>query len=233
MKKLSWRVFFLLLSAAYLIPEAIFNAQLVSLVGLGTPKPEQLEHLEIYGRTISGIGVTLLLADLLPARLFKTGLRGSLTLLLLTLCVWPSVFFGQKYLIEQWLIEPSTPEQRQYAAYSAALRDALAVNAVEVEGLNYDPKELHSSENLTFLALFGGLAYADHNLTDNWMITNRRSFTTSCKSGPIGTLTSTITTLVNSMMSCRPAIAVMPKAPTATTRLWRGSLSGRWVTGKT
>ncbi|MBO2663873.1 PEGA domain-containing protein [Shewanella algae] len=167
MKKLSWRVFFLLLSAAYLIPEAIFNAQLVSLVGLGTPKPEQLEHLEIYGRTISGIGVTLLLADLLPARLFKTGLRGSLTLLLLTLCVWPSVFFGQKYLIEQWLIEPSTPEQRQYAAYSAALRDALAVNAVEVEGLNYDPKELHSSENLTFLALFGGLAYADHNLTDN------------------------------------------------------------------
>lgn len=108
MKKLYWRVFFLLLSAAYLIPEAIFNAQLVSLVGLGTPKPEQLEHLEIYGRTISGIGVTLLLADLLPARLFKTGLRGSLTLLLLTLCVWPSVFFGQKYLIEQWLIEPST-----------------------------------------------------------------------------------------------------------------------------
>lgn len=167
MKKLSWRIFFLLLSAAYLIPEAIFNAQLVSLVGLGTPKPEQLEHLEIYGRTVSGVGVTLLLADILPARLFKTDLSGSLTLLLLTLCIWPSVFFGQKYLIEKWLIEPSTPEQRQYAVYSAALRDALAVNAIEVEGLNYDPKELHSSENLAFLALFGGLAYADHNLTDN------------------------------------------------------------------
>ncbi|KFZ39040.1 hypothetical protein HR45_01185 [Shewanella mangrovi] len=162
-----WRILFVLMSAVYLLPEAIFNAQLVSLIGLGTPKPEQLEHLEIYGRTISGIGVSLLLADLLPARCFRTAMRGVLSLVLLTLVVWPSVFFGQKYLVEKLLVRPSSAEQRQFATLSAALRDALAANAVEISGLNYDPQELHSSENLTFLALFGGMAYGDHNLASN------------------------------------------------------------------
>ncbi|QSX34250.1 PEGA domain-containing protein [Shewanella avicenniae] len=167
MKPRYWRILFVLLSAAYLVPEAIFNAQLVSLVGLGTPKPEQLEHLEIYGRTVSGIGVTLLLADLLPALFYRTALRGIATLTLLTLITWPTVFFGQKYLIEKLLVRPSTAEQRQFATLSAALRDALAANAVEITGLSYDPKEMKSSENLTFLALFGGMTYADHNLADN------------------------------------------------------------------
>ncbi|MCH1926614.1 carboxypeptidase-like regulatory domain-containing protein [Shewanella sp. C32] len=162
-----WRLILVILSAAYLVPEAIFNAQLVSLIGLGTPKPEQLEHLEIYGRTVSGIGVTLLLADLLPTLFYRTVLRGILTISVVALLAWPTVFFGQKYLVEKLLVQPSTPEQRQFATLSAALRDALAANAVEISGLSYDPSELQSSENLTFLALFGGMTYADHNLADN------------------------------------------------------------------
>ncbi len=167
MKPRYWRLILVILSAAYLVPEAIFNAQLVSLIGLGTPKPEQLEHLEIYGRTVSGIGVTLLLADLLPALFYRTVLRGVLTISVVALLAWPTVFFGQKYLVEKLLVQPSTPEQRQFATLSAALRDALAANAVEISGLSYDPNELQSSENLTFLALFGGMTYADHNLADN------------------------------------------------------------------
>lgn len=167
LKSRPWRLFLLVVSALYLVPEAIFNAQLVSLIGLGTPEPLAMEHLEIYGRTVSGIGVTLLLADLLPARFFKTPLKGAVSMLVLTSCIWPSVFFGQKLLIERWLIQPSSAEQRQYAAYSAALRDALAINAVEVQGLDYDTAATGSSENLTFLALFGGLAYSDHNLAKN------------------------------------------------------------------
>ena len=65
LKSTFWRATFLILSAAYLIPEAIFNAQLVSLIGLGTPEESALEQLEIYGRAISGIGVTLLILSLI------------------------------------------------------------------------------------------------------------------------------------------------------------------------
>ncbi len=162
-----WRVFFLLLSTAYLIPEAIFNAQLVSLIGLGTPDELALEQLEIYGRGISGIGVTLLLADLLPVSCYKNMLRGIVSIVLLTIVVWPTTYFGQKFLVERFLITASTPSEREYAVLSSVFRDALAINAVEVDDLEYDTDALHSSENLTFLALFGGLLYADESLADN------------------------------------------------------------------
>ncbi|KAF7771554.1 hypothetical protein PCIT_a4164 [Pseudoalteromonas citrea] len=162
-----WRAFFLLMSIAYLIPEIIFNAQLVSLVGLGTPQEHDLEQLEVFGRAISGLGVTLLIADLLPKSFYKTRLRGFTSIGLLTCVTWPTVYFGQKLLIERYLIEPSTAEQREYAVLSAAFRDALAVNAVTVVGLEYDNEVLKSPENLTFLAIFGGLLYADDTLAEN------------------------------------------------------------------
>lgn len=162
-----WRCLLLVLATLYLLPEAIFNAQLVSLVGLGTPSAADLEHLEIYGRAVSGVGVALLLADFLPkAMVAKVG-RGVVSFIALLCLVWPVVFFGQKYAIEKTLIEPSTAEQRQFATYSAALRDALAINSIKVNDLDYNPEQLHSSENLTFLALFGGLLYSDAALSDN------------------------------------------------------------------
>ena len=162
-----WRCLLLVLATLYLLPEAIFNAQLVSLVGLGTPSAEDLEHLEIYGRAVSGVGVALLLADFLPkAMVAKVG-RGLISFIALLCLVWPVVFFGQKYVIEKTLIEPSTAEQRQFATYSAALRDALAINSIKVNDLDYNPEQLHTSENLTFLALFGGLLYSDAALSDN------------------------------------------------------------------
>lgn len=167
LKPFWWRFLLLLLATLYLLPEAIFNAQLVSLVGLGTPSAEDLEHLEIYGRAVSGVGVALLLADFLPkAMVAKVG-RSVISLIALVCLVWPVVFYGQKYAIEKTLIEPSSAQQRQFAVYSAALRDALAINSIKVNGLDYDTEQLHSSENLTFLALFGGLLYSDAALSDN------------------------------------------------------------------
>lgn len=162
-----WRYLLLILATLYLIPEAIFNSQLVSLVGLGTPDAKDLEHLEIYGRAVSGVGVSLLLADFLPKPWVAKFGRGMISLAVLLCLVWPVVFYGQKYVIEKTLIEPSTAEQRQFATYSATLRDALAMNTIKVNGLDYDSADLKSSENLTFLALFGGLLYSDAALSNN------------------------------------------------------------------
>ena len=167
LKSTFWRATFLILSAAYLIPEAIFNAQLVSLIGLGTPEESALEQLEIYGRAISGIGVTLLIADLLPAKFYKSTSKGVISLLILAAIIWPTVYFGQKALVENLLIAPSSSQEREYAVLSAVFRDALAINALEVADLEYDAQEMKTSENLTFLALFGGLLYADETLADN------------------------------------------------------------------
>jgi hypothetical protein len=162
-----WSFLLVILGTIYLVPEAIFNSELVSLVGLGTPSSQDLEHLELYGRTMSGIGVTLLLADLLPSKFIKNPIIGMLSLALLLAVVWPTVFFGQKYLIEKAVIESSSAQQRQHAVFSAAVRDALAANVVNIKGVEYNPKFSQSPENLTFLSLFGGLLYADANLSDS------------------------------------------------------------------
>lgn len=166
-KPVWWRSLLVVLSILYLVPEAIFNGQLVSLIGLGTPSADDLEHLELYGRAISGIGVTLLLADFLPKPWVSNIGRALVSFVALFCLVWPSVFYGQKYLVESLLIAPSTPQQRQFAVYSSVLRDALAINSIKINDLDYDPEQLHSSENLTFLALFGGLLYSDNALSDN------------------------------------------------------------------
>lgn len=156
-----------ILGTLYLIPEAIFNSQLVSLLGLGTPSKEDLEHLELFGRSISGIGVTLLFMDMLKAKFINTIPKAIMSFSLLFVIIWSIVFYGQKFLIETYIINPSSPEQRQQAVYSAFLRDALAADAIKIEGVNYDSKYIESPENLTFLALFGGLIYADKNMSSN------------------------------------------------------------------
>jgi hypothetical protein len=166
-KPLWWKILLVLLGTLYLIPEAIFNSQLVSLLGLGTPSKEDLEQLELFGRSVSGIGVTLLFADLLKVKYVNTIPKAILSFILLLAIIWPTVFYGQKFIIEKFIIETSTAEQRQQAIYSSVLRDALAIDTIKINSVNYDSKYLDSPENLTFLALFGGLSYADKNLANS------------------------------------------------------------------
>ena len=155
----------LTLSFVYLFPEAVFNAELVAIAG-GRDSSEFDRHsIELFGRAISGIGVTLLLADLLVnGRILKSKRKTFLVFSVIALFVWPTVYFGQKWVIDEYIIHPSTPEQRQQAYYSQIIRSALIRNAVELEGVPYDPKAEHSASEMTFLALFPGLVYANDRM---------------------------------------------------------------------
>lgn len=155
-----------ILGTLYLFPEAIFNSQLVSLVGLGTPSAQDVEHLELFGRVVSGIGLTLLMADLLPVKMVKRPIIALVSFTMVLVLVWPITFFGQKYLVENIIVERSTAQQRQHAVFSAAIRDALASNVVNIKGVQYDPEFKQSPASLTFLSLFGGMLYADPSLSD-------------------------------------------------------------------
>lgn len=64
--KPKWLALFLFaMSLIYLIPEVIFNAKLVEVAGSSGLSDETLHITELFGRAISGIGVTLLMIDLL------------------------------------------------------------------------------------------------------------------------------------------------------------------------
>jgi ElaB/YqjD/DUF883 family membrane-anchored ribosome-binding protein len=159
----------LLLSALYLLPEIIFNTDLVNVAGGKNSTHEDLKEVEYFGRTISGIGAALLVLDfLLKGKLVANGKTIFLTTVLTFSIVWPTVFFGQRMAIDAYLIDPSSPEQRQQAYSAQLLRSALIENAIKVEGIPYRPDKVNTASEKTFLALLGGLAYADKKLLANF-----------------------------------------------------------------
>lgn len=159
-----WQVLMVLASGLYLIPEAIFNAELVNVSGQGVIGEDNLRHIELFGRMISGIGVSLLVCDAIGSRFVKSGTSAmGVTALVFLLC-WPTVFFGQKVLVDKFIIEPSTPEDRQHAYLSQLVRGALANNTIKIEGIDYNPDHKFNPQEMTFMALFGGMVYADDRL---------------------------------------------------------------------
>ncbi|WP_244212539.1 hypothetical protein [Shewanella livingstonensis] len=163
-----WMLLMFICSVAYLFPEAVFNAALTDVAGGRNSSAEDLRAVELFGRTISGIGVTLLLADLLlKGKQVAKATRALGYFSLIAVIVWPTVFFGQKWLVDHFIIDASTPEERQQAYLSQVLRSALIENSIAFEGIDYDPDKEHSAVEKTFLSVFGGLVYADDKLVDD------------------------------------------------------------------
>lgn len=161
-----WAVLMTVLATLYLFPELIFNAELVRTVGSAGASAADIHRLELFGRAISGIGVTLLVLDAIKGFPLRSKDRTLLLSLAVFLLLWPLVFFGQKYVIDKYLIEPSSAEQRQTAFLSLVVKDALAAQAVAVEGLPFDSDNPESPVSQTFLSLFGGLVYANNNVLE-------------------------------------------------------------------
>lgn len=160
-----WMLLMFICSLVYLFPEAVFNAALTDVAGGRNATFEDLRVVELFGRTISGIGVTLLLADLLlKGKKLANVTRALGYFALIAVMVWPTVFFGQKWLVDHFIIDASTPEERQQAYLSQILRSALIENSIKFEGIEYDPNKTHNATEKTFLSVFGGLVYADDQL---------------------------------------------------------------------
>ncbi|WP_299793090.1 hypothetical protein [uncultured Shewanella sp.] len=163
-----WMLTMFICSVVYLFPEAVFNAALTEVAGGRNSSEEDLRAVELFGRTISGIGVTLLLADLLlkGKQVAHVG-RAVGYFTLIAVLVWPAVFFGQKWLVDHFIIDASSSEERQQAYLSQVLRSALIEKSIQFEGIEYDPSKAHSATEKTFLSVFGGLVYADDKLVSD------------------------------------------------------------------
>ena len=157
-----WMLFMFICSVIYLFPEAVFNASLTDVAGGKGSTEEDLRAVELFGRTISGIGVTLLLADMLlkGKHVARVGKAFAL-FLLIGVIVWPTVFFGQKWLVDHFIVDASSAGERQQAYLSQVIRSALIQRSVEFEGIKYNPDEEHTALEKAFLSVFGGLVYAD------------------------------------------------------------------------
>ena len=166
-KPLWWLTLMFICAIVYLFPEAVFNAALTDVAGDHYATEADLRTVELFGRSISGIGVTLLLADLLLKGKWLTSVaRGLSGLVLIAVISWPTVFFGQKWLVDHFIIDASSAQDRQQAYLTQLLRNAMIEKSVTFTGIDYDPDAEHTATEKAFLSVFGGLVYADNQLLD-------------------------------------------------------------------
>ena len=108
-------VFLILLTLVYLCFELGFNARLLDVVG-GNASPADVEHLEVYGRTLSGVAAALVLLQvLLRRRLRSQARRPSLLRIAFGCLLVAAAVFGAIKIFVDVLVATRDAEFRRVA----------------------------------------------------------------------------------------------------------------------
>ncbi len=147
-------LFVVLLTALYLCVELAFNARLLDVVG-GSASESQIHSIEIYGRTLSGIALALVvLQGLLYLRNHSnSGRPGSIMIILVCAAVGWAVYVSLGKLTD-YLVETSSPSFRLASVNIVLVQRALIDGLVKIDGLPDDKSIFPRPEGKAFLALF-------------------------------------------------------------------------------
>lgn len=146
-----------ILTACYLIFELGFNARLLDVVG-GTATPDQVESIEKYGRTLSGIAVALVVLQLslaLRRRALENNKKAQGIISILVLCALTVilVYSGIRIWVDH-LVETRTHEFRRLSLNLVLVQRSLVEGKAELGALDGGREVLAKPEGKAFLALF-------------------------------------------------------------------------------
>lgn len=158
-----YTLFFILLNLVYLVIELSFNARVLDVSASLSPSTD-FGQLEIYGRTISASGATILAWRLLvPFHASLNLYRLVIKFFVIAVIVFPLVFMGQKKLVDD-LVDFSSSETRRSAEILTLLKYGIANGFVEIDELAMDELTLQTAEGKMFINLSGLLAYNSSNM---------------------------------------------------------------------
>ncbi|MDD2914975.1 MAG: hypothetical protein PHP70_06610 [Gallionella sp.] len=144
----------IVLLGGYLVFELAFNARLLDLSG-GMPTEEDLRGIEIFGRTISGVGLGLFVWGFAQRATQKRWLSAAVCI---ALCI-PVAFVAQEWIVNR-LVSGASPAKRQLATYLSLVSRATLMHAVTIDGLNLSGKDFDTPAGKTFVALFPVTGFA-------------------------------------------------------------------------
>lgn len=159
-------VFIALLTALYLCFELAFNARLLDLVG-GAPNAEALHSIEVFGRSLSGIAVALVMLQVLLSRRQCSSSRTPSFMAIAFWCVLSGgfVYASLQALVEN-LVATSTPAFRRTSLNIVLVQRALVDGQVQIAGLSDEPGLFAQPAGKAFLAEFPIMAVAIDRLDD-------------------------------------------------------------------
>lgn len=160
-------VWMLILTSLYLTVELGFNARLLDVVG-GTASADEIHHIEIYGRWISGAALTLFAWSVIFKKAFASGERLPVMLikLLLAAAACCAVMYGLQEAIIRSVVATSSGESRARAAVLVPVTHILTKEDVALTGLEVTAADYQTPEGKSFLATFALQALAVPDLGD-------------------------------------------------------------------
>lgn len=154
------------LTLTYLCFELAFNARLLDVVG-GTATNDQIHHIEIYGRSLSGAAVGLLVMQWLLSRRNASATRSpsGMSILLAVLASGALTYVALQSLVDA-LVARSEASFRRASLNIVLVQHALVEGRVELDGLTDDPKLFGQPSGKAFLAQLPFMATAIDGLDD-------------------------------------------------------------------
>ena len=159
-------IFVIFLTVLYLCVELAFNARLLDVVG-GAASNDQIHAMEVFGRSLSGTAVALVLLQLFLARraASNNGSPGGMSIIFWCLVAGGIVFFSLQMLVDK-LVEKSDPGFRKASMNIVLVQRALVNGDVVLDGLNDDPTLFSKPSGKAFLALFPVMAVSVDRLEE-------------------------------------------------------------------
>ena len=161
LRQTGWLV---LLTAAYLFFELAFNARLLDVVG-GNACSEEIHAIEVFGRSLSGVAVALLVLQGLLVLRNRRGTTGwGMTIALCVLAA--GIVYVSLERLTDHLVASSSPEFRHASQNIVLVQRALVEKKVRLDGLTDDDAIYSRPEGKAFLALFPVMAVSVHRLEE-------------------------------------------------------------------
>lgn len=160
----TWFVVFLTL--VYLCVELAFNARLLDVVGAAASE-EQINAIEVYGRTLSGVAFALFVLQICLARRHRSGdgRPGVMAMLFWCVAAGCAVFVSLHSLVD-YLVDDSSPAFRKTSVNILLLQRSLVKGDVALDGINDDPALFSKPEGKAFLGLFPLMAISIDKLDE-------------------------------------------------------------------
>ncbi len=162
--------FLIALTLVYLTFELGFNGRLLDVVG-GTATIDDVHHIEVYGRTLSGIAAALFVLQWLMGKRTRRGKDGGKkspglgTIGIACLVTIVVVYFAIKTFVDV-LVTTRDAEFRRIAANTILLQRSLVEGRLQLDGLTGSDMVFARPQGKAFLALFPVLAVSVDRLDE-------------------------------------------------------------------
>ena len=155
--------FLFVLTLVYLLFELAFNARLLDVIGT-TVDEEQIDHIEMWGRVISGCALTLGIWSLIISS------DKPLQFSLLPMFITAGACLGASFLIQEGILRMisnnTTAAQKRAAASLVMIVRSIHSHDVTLKGMEQNSIDWESPEARTFLAIFPAMAIHVNHLEE-------------------------------------------------------------------